>query len=255
MNARIDRSSRIPLWRQIRDDIGTRISRHEFADAFPPESRLQEEYGVSRQTIRQALRQLREDGVVTAQRGRTPRLATPTEIEQPLGALYSLFDSVRATGISQHSIVRELAVTTDATVADRLGLDRTEPLLHLARLRLAGDEPLALDEVWLPAGIAHPLLDVDWHNTGFYEELGRRCGVRLTSGEEHLRAVIPTASDRAALQLPRDTAVFAIDRLGISHDRPLEWRHTLVRGDRFSMTARFDARSGYLLGIDSARGD
>ena len=40
-------------------------------------------------------------------------------------------------------------------------------------------------------------------------------------------------------------AAFAIDRIGLAGERPVEWRHTLVRADRFSVTARFSARDGY----------
>ncbi|WP_212756221.1 GntR family transcriptional regulator [Flexivirga aerilata] len=245
----IDRSGRAPLWRQIREDLSQRIAEGEFTGAFPAESELQQHYGVSRQTVRQALRQLREDGIVTAERGRSPHLATPTEIEQPVGALYSLFESVRAAGISQHSVVRALAITTDAHIADRLGLDLDSSLLHLARLRLAGDEPLALDDVWLPADVARPLLHVDWHNTSLYDELDHRCGIRLTSGQEQLRAAVPAAHVRELLHIPPSEAVFCIDRLGISHNQPTEWRQTIVRADRFSMMADFDARTGYRIAV------
>jgi hypothetical protein len=62
------------------------------------------EYKVSRNTVREALRRLRADGVVVAERGRRPPVATPAEIEQPVGALYCLFASVegfRARGRRQ----------------------------------------------------------------------------------------------------------------------------------------------------------
>ena len=40
-------------------------------------------------------------------------------------------------------------------------------------------------------------------------------------------------------------AAFAIDRLGCAGELPVEWRQTLVRADRFAVTARFSAREGY----------
>jgi GntR family transcriptional regulator len=43
-------------------------------------------------------------------------------------------------------------------------------------------------------------------------------------------------------------AAFAIDRLGRAGDRPVEWRQTLVRADRFRVTAEFSAREGYRMG-------
>jgi len=111
------------------------------------------------------------DGVVVAERGRQPRVAPPPEIQQPMGALYSLFASVEAAGLAQHSIVRRFDTRADAVVADRLCLDASTPLVYLERLRLAGDEPLALDRVWLPAALAAPLLGADFTHTSLYAEL------------------------------------------------------------------------------------
>ena len=76
---------------------------------------------------------------MTAARGRKPQLA-PTEVEQPLGALASLFASVERRGLAQRSVVRRLDLRADGVVATRLGLEESAPLVYLERLRLAGDE-------------------------------------------------------------------------------------------------------------------
>ncbi|GAA3524012.1 GntR family transcriptional regulator PhnF [Amycolatopsis ultiminotia] len=243
----LDRSGGQPLWRQLRERLLVRINAGEFDDAFPGEFALAEEYGVSRQTVRQALRELRADGTLVAERGRQPRVATATEIVQPLGALYSLFAAVEAAGLSQNSVVRTLDIRADAVVAERLSLEGSTPLLYLERLRLAGDDPLAVDRVWLPAEIARPLLGADFQHTSLYGELHRRAGIRLDHGEEQIRAVVPTAAERALLGGDPGTAAFSICRLGTSAGTPVEWRHTLVRGDRFALTAEFSGRTGYRL--------
>lgn len=121
--------------------------------------------GVSRHTVREALRRLRAEGTVIAGRGRSPRLAGPVEITQPIGALYSLFSSVEATGQVQRSIVRTLDVRADGVVSVRMGREESTPLVYLERLRLADEQPLAVDRVWLPAELATPLLDVDITHT------------------------------------------------------------------------------------------
>ncbi|NYH84090.1 GntR family transcriptional regulator [Actinopolymorpha cephalotaxi] len=197
--------------------------------------------------MREALRKLRSEGLVTAERGRSPMPVQPAEIEQPLGTLYSLFASVEAAGHTQHSVVMALDIRADGVVTTRLGLEESTPLLYLARLRLADSEPLAIDRVWLPASIAAPLLEADFANTALYHELDTRCGTRLSRGHERLRAVIPTPAEQELLDMPEGTAAFAIDRLAYSVDRAVEWRQTLVRGDRFGVTSGFSARSGHLI--------
>lgn len=243
----LDRRSPLPLWAQLRDDLHRRLAAGAFRDTFPGELKLTGEYAVSRHTVRAALRELRADGVVVAERGRRPRLAGPGGITQPLGALYSLFASVESAGQRQTSVVRARELGADGVVADRLGLAEDTPLFRLERLRLAGDEPLALDTVWLPAEIAAPLLEADFTHTALYDELAARTGLRPESGREHIRSVVPSPAQRRLLQIPAATGVLAIDRLGYAAGRPVEWRHTLIRGDRFSLVAEFSPRSGYQL--------
>lgn len=249
---RLDRCATVPLWAQLQADLSRRLEAGEFVTAFPGELALREEYGVSRHTVREALRRLRESGVVTASRGRTPKVASPAEIEQPLGALYSIFAAVEAAGLPQLSVVRTLDVRADAVIAERLELEGSTPLVFLERLRLAGDEPLALDRVWLPARLAAPLLEADFTRTSLYGELARRCGLRLSGGHERLRAALPTAAECRLLDIDDQTAAFGIQRLGCVGAEPVEWRHSLVRGDRFAMTARFSAREGYRIDVGGA---
>ncbi|MFK4084188.1 GntR family transcriptional regulator [Kribbella sp. NPDC020789] len=243
----LNRTGGDPLWKQLQADLVRRLRAGEFDDAFPGELALVEEYAVSRHTVRQALGQLRTDGLIVAERGRQPRVAIVPEIRQPMGALYSLFSSVEASGLAQHSVVRALDIRADGVIAARLELEASIPLLYLERLRYAGDEPLALDRVWLPAELAEPLLDADFTHTSLYNELAERTGLRLDHGREDIRAVTPTAAERALLHCPAEAAVFSIIRQGTAQNRPVEWRHTVVRGDRFALSAEFSANTGYRL--------
>ena len=234
----------MPLWAQLRDDLLRRLEAGSFDEDFPGEMALVADYGVSRHTVRAALRELRADGIVRAERGRRPRLSGHPAITQPLGAVYSLFASVEAAGLRQASVVRACGLLADGVVADRLGLEASTPLFRLERLRLAAGEPLALDTVWLPGDVGAALLEADFTHTAFYHELAERGGIQLESAREHIRAVVATAAQQKLLDITPDVGVLAIDRLGYAAARPVEWRHTLIRGDRFSLLADFSARSG-----------
>src|SRR6185312_4336859 len=217
----LDRNRATPLWEQLLTDLRRRLDHDEFAVAFPGELALVAQYGVSRHTVREAVRRLRDEGVVVAGRGRSPRRAGPAEIEQPLGEIYSLFTAVEATGRVQRSVVRTLDVRADGVVAARLGLEESTPLVHLERLRLADAEPLAVDRVWLPERLAAPLLDVDFGRTALYAEYAARCGVRVTGGSERIRAVVPGPAERVLLGVAPEVAAFAIDRVGLAGGTPV----------------------------------
>jgi GntR family transcriptional regulator len=246
----LDRTSPLPLWAQLRADLLRRLEAGAFDVAFPGEMELVTDYGVSRHTVRTALRELRSDGVVLAERGRRPRLADPAEITQPLGNAYSLFASVESAGLRQTSVTRRQDLVADGVIADKLGLEGSTPLFRLERLRLAGDEPLAVETAWLPGDVAAPLLHVDFTHTGLYRELADRGGVRVDGGREHIRGVVPTAAEQRLLAIPAATGALLISRLGSAAGRPVEWRQTLIRGDRFALVAEFPSRTGYRLAPD-----
>lgn len=239
--AAVDRRSALPLWAQVAADLQRRLSAGAFSDGFPPENQLVQQYAVSRQTVREALRGLRSAGVVVAERGRRS-FVDRSRIEQPLGALYSLFRAVEAQGLEQRSEVRSLRRTTNARVARQLRLSPTADLVELRRRRLVDGQPLAVDTAWLPAEIAAPLLEVDFTHTALYDELARRCGVRVEGGQEQITPVVPQARQAKLLGLTSGAAAFFVRRLGCSGGRPVEWRESLVRGDRFAFVAEWSAR-------------
>jgi GntR family transcriptional regulator len=99
----------------------------------------------------------------------------------------------------------------------------------------------------MPAEVAAPLLQVDFTDAAFYDELAQHCGLHLQQGGERIHAEVASAAQRRVLQLGPRTAVFRIERLATWLARPAEWRVTLVRGDRFSLSAEWSAESDYQL--------
>jgi GntR family transcriptional regulator len=234
----VDRSSAVPLWAQVLDDLRRRMAEGEFAERFPTDQELVAGYGVSRHTAREAARRLQGEGLLQRERGRGSFLRTGV-IEQPLGSIYSLYRSLEEHGLSARSVVRELETVTDATAARMLGEDPDAPLVHLSRLRLADDAPMALDESWLPASIATPLLEVDFRHTALYVELAERCRIRATSGWERIVPALPTPAQAILLGVTGDQPLFAIERLATDNGRAVEWRRSVVRGDRYAFVARW----------------
>lgn len=247
----VDRTSPLPLWTQLYEDLVRRLELDAFGTEFPGEHQLADEYQVSRHTVREALRRLRQSGVLESGRGRRTAVHR-SQIEQPLGALYSLFSEVQARGMRQRSEILARDTRTDPAVAARLGLDPDTEFVYLERIRYADDEPLALDRTWLLAGLARPLLTADLTATGIYDELARRGGVRTNGGQERIYAVVPTTTQRNLLRLPRQVALLAIERRGTAGNDPVEWRETVVRGDRFSVLATWAPHRSYQMQVAGA---
>lgn len=234
----------MPLWAQVLDDLRDRLDAGEFVDAFPTDVALIQHYDVSRHTVREAVRRLQDEGVVSRERGRGTFVRTAS-IEQATGAIYSLFRSIEAQGLEQRSDVLDLSEVTDAGVAARFGVAGRTRLIRLERVRLADGVALAHDTAWLPASIAGPLLAVDFTHTALYDELQRRCSVRPTSGTERISTELPPKAERDLLGIAAKQPVFRIQRTSHAGDTMVEWRETLVRGDRFSFVAEWSPSGAY----------
>jgi GntR family transcriptional regulator len=241
MTVAVDRGSPLPLWAQVLADLGARLSAGDFDERFPTDQELVDAYGVSRQTVREAVRRLADDGLVARERGRGTRVRA-LEFEHTPGTLEGLFHQVEAQGATQTSVVRIREQTTDPEIARRLELPARAGLVHIERLRLADGEPLALDRSWLPARVARGLLDAPLTHAGLYDELARLCGVTIVGGTERVRPVVPTELERRALGTTQKVAAFAIERLVRSEREPVEWRQSLVRGDRYSLVVELSPR-------------
>jgi GntR family transcriptional regulator len=243
-----DRDSTLPLWTQVCDDLRRRIDLGEFPETFPGEIALTEQYEVSRHTIREALRVLRDEGIVRSERGRASTVEAAA-FSQRLDTLYSLFSTMDERGIRQRSVVHRLSTTTNPTVAERLGLRAQAKLVVLERTRIADDSPLAHDTAWLPWQVARPLLSLDFADLGLYAALEERCGVRVDSGSELISAQVAPRHIKELLELPPGVAVQYIERTAYAGATAVEWRETYIRGDRFSLEASWSPHQSSLTSV------
>lgn len=236
----LDRDSPMPLWAQLESVLKQRLDAGEFDDRFPTDHELVSEYEVSRHTVREAIRHLNSSGILRRQRGRGT-VIDRSEYEQPLGALYSLFRSIESSGGRPRSHVLDLREDSNPAVAEQLGLEPGTPLFFLERIRCADDVPLALDRSWLPLDLARPLLSSNFEHTALYDELRARVGVAPDAGWERIAPVLPSPDERKLLTMRRGEAAFSLERLGTAAGEPIEWRTTLIRGDRYRFVSHFAA--------------
>jgi GntR family transcriptional regulator len=244
MRAALDRSSPLPLWAQLVDELRRRLAEGDLSGRLPTEPRLAADYGVSRQTVREAIRRLRDTGLLTAERGRGTfvREAAPAPpTEERAG---SLLAAIEAPAAGRAVTVRVLDRATEARAAERLGLPADAALVHLERLWSSDGTPVAHDRTWLPEAVGEPLLDSDLRRVPLREALERWCGLRVDGGSERLSLAAPTGEPRRLLGLEKRQPALLVERLGRAGDRPVEWGETLVRGDRRGLRLEWSPAGG-----------
>ncbi|MGG5175711.1 GntR family transcriptional regulator [Pseudarthrobacter sp. J1763] len=230
-----------PLWKSVSSELLEDVLAGKFATQFPGELELARRYGVSRGTIRAALKPLRDAGHITAHPGKKPTVVAGKSTA--FGPIYSVLASIRESGMEHSSVVLEQHLVTAPAVAAKLSLPTDAELFHLSRVRLADGEPIGLDEVWLPGSTAEKLLDADFQNASLYGELDRRCGVVLDGGTEQLTAVPASPAQAVLLGCAVGAPLLLIERIGCHRARDVEIRHSYVLGDRVSIATAFGCKA------------
>lgn len=237
----IGRAKGSPLWKSVSSELLEELHAGKFATQFPGELELARRYGVSRGTIRAALKPLRDAGHITAHPGKKPTVVAGRSTA--FGPIYSVLASIRDSGMEHSSVVLEQQLVVAPEMADRLSLPPDAALFHLSRVRLADGEPIGLDQVWLPGFTAAKLLDADFRNASLYGELDRRCGVVLDGGVEQLTAVLASPAQAAQLGCAGGAPLLLIERTGCHRARDIEFRRSYVLGDRVSIATAFGCKA------------
>lgn len=207
----IDRSSPVPLYHQLSEQLTAAIQdgRLESGDPFENEIALAQRLSLSRPTVRRAIQEMVDRGLLVRRRGRGTTVANRKVHRQ--AALSSLWDDLEAEGRQPRTSVLSFGPVEDARAASAFDLPAETELLSLVRVRYAGDTPLAILHNWLPP--THADLDRDeLEQVGLYAALRRR-GVRPAVARQQIGARMPTAAERRALEMRSGQPVLTMTRL------------------------------------------
>lgn len=224
----------IPKHEQLRALLEQRCTTElEPGSALPSERQLCEEYGVSRITVREALRQLVDEGTLVRIRGKGTFVA-----EHPARSqlhLASFHEDMRRLGRVPSTVVleTELRVPPPLTIA-ALQIRAADKAFHVKRLRLADGAPISVDDAWYPQAVAP---DLDRHDltSSIYDLLRAEYGFPIDRGEQSIGAVPADADLARLLGVPSGAPLLAFDRVSFSGERRVEHSRSWYRSDRYQI--------------------
>ena len=230
----LDRSSPIPLYFQAARQIEAMITSGELGPGtrLDNEISLADQLGLSRPTMRRAIQELVDKGLLVRKRGVGTQVVHG-KVTRPV-ELTSLFDDLARNNQNPRTtvLVNEV-ITADDHVAAQLEVPVGHTVLHLRRLRWANGEPLAILENYLPDPLAD-LGEADFNERGLYQVMRSR-GVHIKVAKQRIGARSATAEECELLTEKRGRPLLTMDRT--THDdsgRVVEWGHHVYRASQYS---------------------
>jgi GntR family transcriptional regulator len=232
----IDKSSSIPYYQQLADLLRREISeRGAQREVFqlPSENELAERHGITRATVRHALRVLEQDGWIYRQKG-VGSFAAIRRVEHELTHLVSTTEDMLRRGWPLTTrLVSLQRIQAAPYVAHAVEVPDGAPVYELCRLRLVDDEPLSLQTAYLPCELCPSLEDNDLTNS-LYGLLETRYDLRLWTGKEILRARCAASLEADLLRVKEDTPVMYMERTTYAaNGAAVEYLESVWRGDRY----------------------
>ncbi len=230
-----------PQHRRIEQALRERIASLDPGERLPSDAELQAEFGVSRMTARNAMQRLADEGLIAREPGRGSFVADPVGAHRRANRLMTFTHEMRRRGLTPSSrVLTRVIRPSTASEADALGLAPTQPIVHLRRLRLADDQPIAIESTILLARCAPAVMTADLATGSLHQALAVG-GYHLRHGTGTIEAGAATAEDARLLRL-RSGDPLLIERRVITTDdgTRLESTESRYAAGRYALDIDFD---------------
>lgn len=234
-------AARVPKVFLVRTEIDTILADLDEGDPVPSERELATRFGVARETVRQALRELLVAGRIR-RHGRGTVVSRP-KLTQPL-SLRSYTEGAISVGRTPGRILVTWAdVAADAETAADLELDPGTEVMHLERVLLADGERIGLESTYLPLHRFAGLRGSYDPTTSLYAAI-RATGVELAGARERIETVLAAPREADLLECTTALPMLLLHRRSVDADgAPVERVRSLYRGDRVAFVAKLSPDS------------
>jgi GntR family transcriptional regulator len=235
---RVDKDAPVPIYQQLQDQLERLIvgGTWRLKDPLPSETILAQRLQISVMTVRQAMAQLVNKGLIYREKGRGT-FVVPQPLEHHLQRLESFTEDMQARALipSSKTLVFEIIPAPDA-VAARLDLAPCEPVLYLKRLRLVDEHPVALHDAYVTRT---DLQRDELEMVGSLYALLEQNGVELFEADETLEAVVTDDETARLLKIPRGAPILKATRLTWDRQHaPVELVTASYRADFYRYAVR-----------------
>lgn len=243
----LDRESFKPLYYQISEVLHTMIESSELkpGDRLPSENELIAQYQISRNTARRAINALIIEGVAFTIQGKGT-FVSPARTREGLLNLTSFSEEIQQRGMVPGSLLLSFGrVVPPAKIGRALEIAPRQETYKIDRLRLADNQPMALNVSYLPCELCPQLENQDLVKGSLYAYLEGVLNLRIEYGERIIKAGAATEYEAELLQITVGYPVVITEGPSFLADgRPVEYTRIIYRGDRYEFTFNAVRRRG-----------
>jgi GntR family transcriptional regulator len=233
----IYRNSPLPRYYQLKEIMRERIRLGEWkpGDLIPSERELGETYGISRMTARQAITDLVNEGLFYREQGKGT-FVSQHKITQQLIQLTGFTEDIRARGQRPGTKVLSAEMfPADEATAERLRVSQGTLIFRLRRLRLADDEPLAIELSQISFKGCERLLEEDLENNSLYRVLETKYGISLMEADQELEAGLAGNEEAQLLKISISRPVLFTRRVTYTdRNQPIEYAKAIYCGNKYT---------------------
>ncbi|HEU5229191.1 MAG TPA: GntR family transcriptional regulator [Ktedonobacteraceae bacterium] len=233
----IYRNSPLPRYYQLKEILRERIRSGEWkpGSLIPSERELSEKYGISRMTARQAITDLVNEGIFYREQGKGTFVSN-RKITQQLIHLTGFTEDIRARGqLPSTKVLTAEMAPADETTAEKLRIEPGTLIFRLQRLRLADDEPLAIEVSQIHFKGCERLLEEDLETNSLYRVLEARFGIMLMEADQELEAGLVENDEAQLLKIsPGSPVLFTRRTTYTERNQPIEYAKAMYCGHKYT---------------------
>lgn len=226
-----------PRYLQLADELRLGVTRGDFPHGFPTEQALTERFKVSRFTIREALKTLQAEGLITRRRGSgttiMPAATRGGALHQPMSNVGELLQYARDT---RFEFTFTGMAPVEREVAEAIGIEDRGDWVHIVGLRRDADGvPLAVNQVYIDAALRDAVDRLTPDGGTIFSQLERLGGVKVASVTQDIQARLVDHLIAGQLNIEIGAPVLRIIRCYVDKaGRTFEISVSHHPGDRFA---------------------
>lgn len=232
----INKNSYVPYYLQIYNELKNRIDLilYKPDDMLPSEHELAEEFDVTRVTIRNAMKKLKDEGRIRTEKGRGSFVNSP-KIIQNLDKIYSFGRDFNEEGHKLDSEILEVYTECcNETIRKNLELKPKEQVVVIKIIRKLDNIPVVGQTSYLPMKDIPGFSITELNKCSVYTILEDKYKIQLLKANEYLDPIVADEYYSKLLEVDMETPLFLTERITYTeNNKPIEFRRCVIRSDKF----------------------